>query len=126
MFSSTQAQSLAFVCPLQQPGCLVLARLWGVPPITDPTQSCRQSSSALRGRLIECIPQRMDLTTLPYRFLNGAAQSSVIVADDELHAVERSLPQAGQQFFQLGTLSRLASSTAKMIRRPFPVGSDCD
>jgi hypothetical protein len=72
----------------------------------------------------------VNVTASPYRFrqcfLNGAPQAGVIVADHELHSVQRALPPTRQQFFPARQAFAASELDRKNVPPSFPIDADRD
>lgn len=76
---------------LQQPRRKILSCLLSVAAIIDPAQLLKAIIIGFARQVVERIPQEVNVAALPdrlrQRLLNGAAQTGMIVAEDELHSV---------------------------------------
>ena len=82
--------------PLQQPSRQVLARFLGAATILDPAQLLQTIVVCLAWQRVERIAQEVNLAALPHGlrqcFWKRTPQARMIVADHELHSVQRAVP----------------------------------
>ncbi len=111
-----------FACPPRQPGGQIVKCFRQIAAGVEPAQFLQAIVIDFAWYIVQGVAQKMDIATLPdglrQDFANGRPKSRMIVGDHQFHAVQPACLKSAQDSLQLERLSRLASSTPRIWRRP--------